>query len=162
VSNSSPGGLSAEPHSTAQDWLRRFVVGCQTSEVDDDVMREAEANGRHVAEAVDALEAWLLTEDAYERSGVPDEVLAYMQDHIDRLLGPHATLVAGDFLRQHVEDGGGLANLARDRSALLDLLALIEGKRHQGFELEWHADRPVPPDEEAYFNPDNDDTPRSL
>jgi hypothetical protein len=92
--------------------------------VDDDMVRKAGADGSHVAEALDALGAWLLTEDAYERGGVPDEVLAYMQDHIDRLLGPRATLIAGDFLRRHVEAGGGLADLARDRSALLDLLGL--------------------------------------
>jgi len=127
--------LSHGFHSTAEECLRQFLVRCQNSKVDEDVMRAAEADGRHVAEALDALRAWLLTEDAYERGGVPDEVLIYMQDHIDRLLGPHATLVAGDSLRRHVEAGGALADLTRDRSELLDLLALIEGKRHQGYDL---------------------------
>lgn len=133
-----------------EEWMLWLVGRCQDSEVDDDDMRAAEADGRHVAEVLDALGAWLLTEDAYERGGVPDEVTSYMQDHIDRLLGPHATRVAGDFLRQHVGAGGDLADLARDRSALLDLLALIEGKRRRGFELEWRADRPAPPAGEAY------------
>ncbi len=139
--------------------LRQSVGRCQDLEVDDDIVGKAEADGSHVAEALDALGAWLLTEDAYERGGVPDEVLAYMQDHIGRLLGPQATLIAGDFLRHHDEAGGGLADLARDRSALLNLLGLIEGKRHQGFELEWRADRPEPPDGETYFHADDDRTP---
>jgi hypothetical protein len=94
------------------------------------------------ADALDALRAWLLTEDAYARGGVPDEVLSYLQDHVDRLFGPHATQVAGDVLRRH---GGDLADLARDRSALLDLLALIQGSRRRGFESEWRSDRPAPP-----------------
>ena len=144
--------------SVAQEWLLRVVGRCQDSEVDDDTMGEAEADGSHVAEVLDALRAWLLTEDAYERNAVPDEVLTYMQDHIDRLLGSHATLAAGDFLRQHVEACGDLADLARDRSALLDLLTLIEGKRHRGSALEWHVRRP---DEEPYFHADGDRTPRS-
>ena len=93
-------------------------------------------------DALEALRAWLLTEDAYERGGVPDEVLNYLQDHIDRLLGPHATLAAGDFLRRHILAGGDLADLARDRSALTELLALIEGKRRPEPEFEWRADRP--------------------
>ncbi len=117
---------------------------------DDDVVREADADGRHVTEALDALRAWVLTEDAYERGGVPDEVLTSLQDHIDRLLGPHATRVAGEVLRRHIGAGGGLADLARDRSALLDLLALVEGERRRGFELEWRADRPASPAGEAH------------
>jgi hypothetical protein len=105
---------------------------------DDDMLREAEADGRHGADALDALRAWMLTEDAYERGGVPDEVLTFMQDHIDRLLGPHATQVAGDFLRQRAD--GDLAGLGRDRGALLDLLELIEGKPRRGVEWQWSAD----------------------
>ncbi|WP_229068908.1 hypothetical protein [Actinoplanes sp. DH11] len=112
---------------------------------DDDVLRQAEEDGRHVGEALDALEAWLLTEDAYVQGGVPDEVLNYLQDHIDRLLGSHATAVAGDFVRQRAEGAGGLAGVARDRSALLDLLALIEGTPRREFELEWRADIPESP-----------------
>ncbi len=118
---------------------------CHDLKVDDDMRRAAEADGAHVADALGALRAWLLTEDAYERGGVPDEVLSYLQDHIDRLLGPHATRVAGDFLRRHAGAGGELTELARDRSALLDLLALIEGERRPGFALEWRADRPASP-----------------
>jgi hypothetical protein len=117
---------------------------------DDDTQLEAEADGRHVAEALDALGAWLLTEDAYERGGVPDEVLNFMQDHIDRLLGPHATRVAGAFAHQRVGAGGDLASLGRDRGALLDLLALIEDKRRRGFEWQWSADHPAYPAGEAY------------
>lgn len=111
-------------------------------QVDLDDMAGADAHGRGVAEALRALAAWLLTEDAYGRGGVPDEVLSYMQDHIDDLLAPHATLVAADFVREHVRAGGDLAGLAQDRSALLDLLALIEGRRRPDVELEWRADRP--------------------
>jgi hypothetical protein len=51
--------------------------------------------------------------------------------------------VAGDLLREHVGAGGDLTDLARDRSALLDLLALIEGKRRRGFEVGWCAVRPA-------------------
>ncbi len=123
---------------------------CHDLKVDDDMRRAAEADGAHVADALGALRAWLLTEDAYERGGVPDEVLSYLQDHIDRLLGPHATRVAGDFLRRHAGAGGELTELARDRSALLDLLALIEGERRPGFALEWRADRPASPAGEPY------------
>ncbi len=109
------------------------------------MVRAAQADGGQVADALDALRAWLLAEDAYERGAVPDEVLNFLQDHIDRLLGPHATGVAGDYLRQHVGPGSGLADLARDRGALLELLALIEGKRRRGFELQWTAQYPAPP-----------------
>jgi hypothetical protein len=114
---------------------------------DEDVLRAAMAEGRHTGEALGALQAWLLTEDAYVHGGVPDEVLNYLQDHIDRLLGPHATQVAGDFLRQHIGAGGDLARLARDQSVLGDLLALIEGKRRRGFELEWRVDLESAPGE---------------
>jgi hypothetical protein len=135
---SSPNGRAR-----TREQSHRFADCCQDLDVgDDDVLGAAEAEGTHVAETLEALAAWLLTEEAYERGGVPDEVLTFMQDHIDRMLGPHATQVAGDFLRGHIEAGGGLADLARDRSALLDLLALIEGKRRRGFELEWRADGP--------------------
>ena len=113
---------------------------------DDDLIRKAAVDGGHVAEALDALTALLLTEDAYERGNVPDEVLSYMQDHIDRLLGPSATLVAHEFLRQNVGAGGDLSALARDRAALLDLLAAIEGGPRQESQLEWRADRPTPAD----------------
>ena len=109
--------------------------------MDDDPVR--------VPDALDALRAWLLAEDAYERGDVPDEVLSYLQDHVDRLLGPRTTLVAGALLRRHVEAGRDLADLARDRSALLDLLASIEGGPRPSAELEWRADRPEPPAGEA-------------
>ncbi len=109
--------------------------------MDDDPVR--------LPDALDALRAWLLTEDAYERGDVPDEVLTYLQDHVDRLLGPQTTLVAGALLRRHVEAGRDLADLARDRSALLDLLASIEGGPRPGAELEWRADRPERPAGEA-------------
>jgi hypothetical protein len=93
-------------------------------------------------EALDALRAWLLTEDAYERGGVPDEVLNFMQDHIHHLLGPRAEGALVEFLGdQHGEDGK-LAELARDRSRLIELLALIEGRRRRGFEMQWRATRP--------------------
>ncbi len=110
----------------------------------DHSLRRAEADGRHLVEALGALQAWLLLEDSHERGGIPDEVLHFIHDHISRLLGPRAHAVAGNFLRQHVAAGGSLADLARDRSALLDLLALIEGGRRRGFELEWRSDRPAP------------------
>ena len=105
------------------------------------MVREADTN-RRVVDVLDALRAWLLAEDAHERGGVPDEVLTYLQDHVDRLLGPGATLLAGVFLRRHAEAGGELAGLARDRSALLDLLASVEGEPRRRFDLEWRADRP--------------------
>lgn len=122
-------------------------------------MRAAEAEGGHVAGALDALRAWSLAEDAYARGGVPDEVLTYLQDHVDRLLGSHATLVAGTFLRGHVAAGGDLAALARDRSALVGLLALIEGERDRHSELAWHADHPDPGEGEGYFLADEDGGP---
>lgn len=121
-----------------------MVTCCQDLVVDDDMIRRAGADGRHVADALDALRAWLLAEEAFERGGVPDEVLSFLQDHIDRLLGPHATRTAGGFLREHIGAGGNLTDLARDRSALLDLLALIEGERRPDPALGWHADRPAP------------------
>ena len=117
---------------------------------DDDAVREVGADAGHTPDALDALRAWLLTEDAHERGGVPDEVLVYLQDHVDRLLGPGATLAAGDVLRRHVGAGGDLADLARDRPALLDLLASIEGERRPDPELEWRADRPASPTGEAH------------
>lgn len=85
--------------------------------------------------ALDALRAWLLTEHAYEAGGVPDEVLNYLQDHIGRLLGPRATSLTGDFLKADES----LAELARDRDRLIELLAVIEGGRRRGFELQWTA-----------------------
>ena len=91
-----------------------------------------------------ALRAWLLAEDAYERGGVPDEVLTYLQDHVDDLLGSHATLVAGEFLRSHAGAGHGIAELARDPAALRGLLAVIEGGPRAEPELEWRAERPAP------------------
>lgn len=109
--------------------------------MDDDVLPAAEGDGRRIDEAFGALQAWLLAEDAYVRGGVSDEILRYRQDELDRLTGPRATLVAGDFARQYVGGGGDLVGLAGDRSALLDLLALIEGKRRRGFESQW---RPAP------------------
>lgn len=112
--------------------------------MDDDELRQAAVEGRHRADVLDALRAWLLLEDAHERGGVPDEVLHFIHDHIGRLLGPQAQTVGHDVLRQHVEAGGNLPDLARDRRALLDLLAEIEGKRRRGFELQWVADRPAP------------------
>jgi hypothetical protein len=99
---------------------------------------------------IGALEAWLLTEEAYPRGGVPDEVLTFMQDHIDRVLGPRATQVAGDFLRERLEAGDALARLARDRALLADLLALIEGKRRPGFEMQWRVLPPTPPADGDY------------
>ncbi len=110
---------------------------------------ELDADSGYVVDALDALAAWLHAEDAFERGGVPDEVLSYLQDHVDRLLGSGATLAAGALLRRHVEAGGDLAGLARDRSALLDLLASIEGEPRRGFHLEWRADRPEPPTGQA-------------
>ncbi|NAZ80485.1 hypothetical protein GTR02_01460 [Kineococcus sp. R8] len=108
--------------------------------------------GESAADALGALQAWVLTEDAYERGGVPDEVLSYLQDHIGRLLGPHAVFAAGDHLRQHVEAGGSLTDLARDRTALRDLLEVIEGRRRRGFELEWRAERSV--DQDGSWRPE--------
>ncbi len=113
--------------------------------MDDDAVHETGAAAGRTADALDAVRAWLLAEDAYERGGVPDEVLVFLQDHVDRLLGSAATLAAGDALRRHVEAGGDLADLARDRPALLDLLASIEGGRRPEPELEWRADRPASP-----------------
>ncbi|GAA4977946.1 hypothetical protein [Kineococcus glutinatus] len=107
-------------------------------------LRAAAADGGHLVEALGALQAWLLLEDCYARGGVPDEVLHFIHDHVGRLLGPHAHAVGGEFLRRHVEAGGDLADLARDRSALRDLLELIEGKRRRGFEMRWRAERPAP------------------
>jgi hypothetical protein len=113
---------------------------CQNLYVDRDDMAAAGEHGRPIIQALPALAAWLLTEDAYERGGIPDEVLSYMQDHIDDLLGQHATSTAADFLRRHVAIGGDLVKLAHDRSALIELLTLIEGHRRQDSELEWRAD----------------------
>ncbi len=96
-------------------------------------MDEPAING---GQAPDTLRAWLLTEDAYERGGVPDEVLNFMQDHVGRLLGSQAESVLGDFLGEHDHD---LAGLARDRSRLIELLAQIEGRRRPGFEMQWQA-----------------------
>ncbi len=118
--------------------------------MDDDAVRAVGADARHTPDALDALRAWLLAEDAHERGDVPDEVLVHLQDHVDRLLGSGATLAAGDVLRRHVEAGGDLADLARDRSALLDLLASIEGERRPEPELEWRAERPASPTGEAH------------
>lgn len=87
-------------------------------------------------DVLSALRAWLLTEDAYERGGVPDEVLNFMQDHIHHVLGPRAPSVLREFLGG---PGGDLAELARDRSRLIELLTLIEGRRRPGFELQWRA-----------------------
>ncbi|MFG1992043.1 hypothetical protein ACGFJ7_18900 [Actinoplanes sp. NPDC048988] len=94
-------------------------------------------------EALRALAAWLLTEDAYERGGVPDEVLTYMQDHIDDILAPNATLAAADFLREHAGAGGGLAAVARDRAALRALLTHLTGRQPEPSDLQWRADRPT-------------------
>lgn len=107
----------------------------------------------HEWEALDALRAWLLTEEAYARDGVADEVLNYLQDHIGRLLGPRAITAAGDFLRERAAGGGDLTGLARDRSMLADLLAHIEGKRRRGFEMEWRA-FPLEPPDDGTFRPE--------
>lgn len=109
----------------------------------DDELENAAAEGRSLVEALDALRAWLLLEDSYVRGGVPDEVLHFIHDHIGRLLGPQARTVAGDVLRTHVEAGGNLADLARDRSALLDLLAAIEGKQRPAPTHRWTAHAPL-------------------
>jgi hypothetical protein len=118
--------------------------------VGDDELRQAAAEGRHQAESLDALRAWLLIEDSYERNGVPDEVMHFIHDHVSRLLGPQAQAVGSDFVRRRLEAGATLPDLARDRAALLDLLALIEGKRRRGFELQWVADRPAARTGEAH------------
>lgn len=118
--------------------------------MDDDELRQAAAEGRHEVEAFDALRAWLLIEESYERDGVADEVMHSIHDHISRLLGPQAHAVGYDFVRQRLEAGATLPDLARDRAALLDLLALIEGKRRRGFELQWVADRFAPPTGEVH------------
>jgi hypothetical protein len=110
---------------------------------DAEELREAEAEGRHRADALGALQAWLLLEDSYERGGVPDEVLHFIHDHISRLFGPQAHAVAGNVLRGHIEAGGNLSDLARDRSALLDLLATIEGKRLSDSSYRWVAHAPL-------------------
>jgi hypothetical protein len=109
----------------------------------DDELENAAAEGRRLVEALDALRAWLLLEDAYVRGGVPDEVLHFIHDHISRLLGPQAHTVAGDILRTHVEAGGDLADLACDRSALLNLLAAIEGKQRPALTHSWTAHAPL-------------------
>lgn len=110
---------------------------------DADGLRQAEAEGRHRVDALDALQAWLLLEDSYERGGVPDEVLHFIHDHIRRLFGSQAYAVAVDVLRGHVETGGNLADLARDRSALLDLLAAIEGRQRSESSYRWVAHAPL-------------------
>jgi hypothetical protein len=89
----------------ADDRVLRSQDRCQDRGVDDDELRHAAVEGRHRAEALDALRAWLLVEDSYERGGVPDEVVHFVQDHISRLLGPRAQVVGGDFLRQRLEAG---------------------------------------------------------
>ncbi|AEV85270.1 hypothetical protein ACWT_4250 [Actinoplanes sp. SE50] len=110
--------------------------------------RQAAADGRQTAEALGALQAWLLAEDAYRRGGVPDEVLQFLQDHVGHLLGPQAMATAQIFLRGHAD----WATPARDRALLLDLLAEIEGARRPGFEFGWYA-----------FGPDGaDDGPTTL
>ncbi|GIE76494.1 hypothetical protein Aph02nite_24440 [Actinoplanes philippinensis] len=106
---------------------------------DESSLREAAEAGRETGDALGALQAWLLAEDAYARGGVPDEVLSYLQDHVGRLLGPRAMAAAGEFLKQYAARDAGPAGLARDSSALVDLLAAIEGKRRRGFEFEWRA-----------------------
>lgn len=108
-----------------------------------DELENTAADGRHLVEALDALRAWLLLEDSYARGDVPDEVLHFIHDHIKRLFGPQAHTVAGDVLRTHVEAGGRLADLARDRSALLNLLAAIEGKPQPAPEHHWTAHAPL-------------------
>lgn len=108
----------------------------------DDELENTAAEGRHLVEALDALRAWLLLEDSHARGGVPDEVLHFIHDHISRLLGPQAHTVAGDVLRTHVETGGDLADLARDRSALLNLLAAIEGEPPPAAEHRWTPHAP--------------------
>jgi hypothetical protein len=125
---------------------RTFTAWCDHRQVDEDEATETPTQDRRPDDVLGALRAWVLAEEAYERGGIPDEVLTYLQEHVGHLLGPHAVFAAGDRLRQHVESGGSLADLARDRDALLDLLELIEGKRRRGFELEWRAERPVSPD----------------
>ncbi|PRY12475.1 hypothetical protein [Kineococcus rhizosphaerae] len=109
----------------------------------DDELENAAAEGRHLAEALDAPSAWLLLEDSYARGGVPDEVLHFIQDHTSRLLGPQTHAVAGDVLRTHIEAGGDRADLARDRSALLNLLAAIEGKQRPAPAHRWTAHVPL-------------------
>ncbi|WP_380161904.1 hypothetical protein [Kineococcus sp. R86509] len=109
----------------------------------DDELENAADEGRHLVEALDALRAWLLLEESYARGGVPDEVLHFIHDHISRLLGPQAHTVAGDVLRTHVEAGGDLADLARDRSALLDLLTAIEGEQPPATTHRWTAHAPL-------------------
>ncbi|KUL29729.1 hypothetical protein [Actinoplanes awajinensis] len=104
-----------------------------------DDFQEAAAAGKDAG--LRALEAWLLAEDAYGRGGVPGEVLTYLQDRVGDLLGPRATFAAQEFLEKYA--GEGPAGLARDRSALTELLTVIEGKRRPGFEFEWRA---FPPD----------------
>jgi hypothetical protein len=109
----------------------------------DDELENAVAEGRYLVEALDSFRAWLLLEDSYAQGGVPDEVLHFIHDHVGRLLGPQAHTVAGDVLRTHVEAGGNLADLARDRSALLDLLAAIEGKQRPAPTHRWTAHAPL-------------------
>ncbi|MEZ0494183.1 hypothetical protein AB2L28_18250 [Kineococcus sp. TBRC 1896] len=109
----------------------------------DDELENAAAEGRHLVETLDALRAWLLLEDSYARGGVPDEVLHFIHDHISRLLGPQAHTVAGKVLHTHVEAGGDLADLARDRSALLNLLAAIEGEQRPAPTHRWTAHAPL-------------------
>ncbi|GLY16691.1 hypothetical protein Kisp01_37060 [Kineosporia sp. NBRC 101677] len=121
--------------------------------MDEDMLRQAAEEGKHRAEALDALRAWLLLEDSYERGGVPDEVMHFIQDHISGLLGPRAQAVAGEHLRGQLEAGRTLSDLARDRSFLIDLLALVEGKRRPGFELQWRADRLVLQQEGQAYRP---------
>ncbi|WP_430781660.1 hypothetical protein [Actinoplanes sp. G11-F43] len=92
---------------------------------------------------VEALGAWLLAEDAYTRGGVPDEVLIFLQDHVGRLLGPQTMTAARGFLEERLGPDRDLAGLARDRSVMVELLAVVEGRRRPGFEFEWRA---FPPD----------------
>jgi len=88
------------------------------------------------AQALDALRAWLLTEDAHRRGQVPDEVLTYLQDHITALLGPHAVAIAGEYLARHPDR---ITHLARDRTQLIELLQVVEGRRRPGLETQWRA-----------------------
>jgi hypothetical protein len=76
---------------------------------DDALLKGAAADGKREVDALGALEAWLLAEDAYGRGGVPDEVRTYLQDRVGSLLGPQATFAARDFLNQYVDRDGGLA-----------------------------------------------------
>ncbi|MDP9830126.1 hypothetical protein [Kineosporia succinea] len=81
-------------------------------------------------EGLDALRAWLLTEDGHERGEITDDVLTVMREHVVEVLGPQAT---PDLLNRHLGQHPDLPVLAADDARLGELLGEIRaGRRPHG------------------------------